>query len=72
MFNSLLFVSLAPVFIIAFYIYNRDKYEKEPLFVPILAFFWIGGFRKMTKLSEASVFKSEVPDDQDNTDIIEV
>lgn len=30
MFNSLLFVSLAPVFIIAFYVYNRDKYEKEP------------------------------------------
>jgi len=30
MFNSLLFISLAPVFIIAFYIYNRDRYEKEP------------------------------------------
>jgi protease PrsW len=31
MFNNLLFISLAPVLIIAFYIYNRDKYEKEPL-----------------------------------------
>ena len=34
MFNSLLFISLAPVLIIAFYIYVRDKYEKEPL--PVL------------------------------------
>ncbi len=34
MFNNLLFVSLAPVLIIAFYIYNRDKYEKEPF--PVL------------------------------------
>ena len=31
MFNNLLFISLAPILIIAFYIYNRDKYEKEPL-----------------------------------------
>jgi len=31
MINNLLFISLAPVFIIAFYIYSRDKYEKEPL-----------------------------------------
>jgi len=30
MINALLFISLAPVFIIAFYIYNRDRYEKEP------------------------------------------
>jgi RsiW-degrading membrane proteinase PrsW (M82 family) len=30
MINNLLFISLAPVFIIAFYIYSRDKYEKEP------------------------------------------
>lgn len=30
MINNLLFISLAPVLIIAFYIYNRDKYEKEP------------------------------------------
>ena len=30
MFNSLLFISLAPVLIIAFYIYNRDRHEKEP------------------------------------------
>ncbi len=28
---GILFVSLAPVFIILFYIYFRDKYEKEPL-----------------------------------------
>jgi RsiW-degrading membrane proteinase PrsW (M82 family) len=28
--NHLLFISLAPVLIIAFYIYRRDKYEKEP------------------------------------------
>jgi protease PrsW len=28
--TSLLFLSLAPVFIILFYIYFRDKYEKEP------------------------------------------
>jgi RsiW-degrading membrane proteinase PrsW (M82 family) len=34
MFNNLLFISLAPVLIIAFYIYSRDKYEKEPL--PVL------------------------------------
>jgi len=31
MFNNLLFISLAPILIIAFYIYSRDKYEKEPL-----------------------------------------
>lgn len=31
MLNNLLFISLAPVLIIAFYIYNRDKYEKEPI-----------------------------------------
>jgi len=31
MFNNLLFISLAPILIIALYIYNRDKYEKEPL-----------------------------------------
>lgn len=30
MINNLLFISLAPVLIIAFYIYNRDKYEREP------------------------------------------
>ena len=32
MFNNLLFISLAPVLIIAFYIYNRDKYEREPFY----------------------------------------
>ncbi len=39
MFKSLLFISLAPVFIIAFYIYNRDRYEKEPVSVLIKALF---------------------------------
>jgi RsiW-degrading membrane proteinase PrsW (M82 family) len=39
MFNSLLFISLAPVFIIAFYIYNRDRYEKEPIPLLIKALF---------------------------------
>jgi len=34
MINKLLFISLAPVLIIALYIYSRDKYEKEPL--PVL------------------------------------
>ncbi len=33
MVNNLLFISLAPIFIIALYIYSRDKYEKEPLSV---------------------------------------
>ncbi len=28
---AILLASLAPVFIILFYIYFRDKYEKEPL-----------------------------------------
>ena len=31
MFKSLLFISIAPVLIIALYIYIRDKYEKEPI-----------------------------------------
>ena len=31
MFKSLLFISVAPVLVIALYIYIRDKYEKEPL-----------------------------------------
>lgn len=39
MFNSLLFISLAPVFVIAFYVYNRDRYEKEPVSVLIKALF---------------------------------
>jgi len=34
----LLFLSLAPVFIIAFYIYFRDKYEKEPIGILIKSF----------------------------------
>jgi len=37
MVNNLLFISLAPVMIIAFYIYSRDKYEKEPLSVLLKA-----------------------------------
>ena len=37
MINNLLFISLAPVFIIAFYIYSRDKYEKEPLLILLKA-----------------------------------
>ena len=37
MFNNLLFISLAPILIIAFYIYNRDKYEKEPLSILLRA-----------------------------------
>jgi RsiW-degrading membrane proteinase PrsW (M82 family) len=37
MFNNLLFISLAPILIIAFYIYSRDKYEKEPLSVLLKA-----------------------------------
>ena len=35
--NNLLFVSLAPVLIIALYVYSRDKYEKEPLAVLLRA-----------------------------------
>jgi len=37
MVNNLLLISLAPILIIALYIYNRDKYEKEPLSVLIKA-----------------------------------
>jgi RsiW-degrading membrane proteinase PrsW (M82 family) len=37
MFNNLLFISLAPILIIAFYIYSRDKYEKEPLSILLKA-----------------------------------
>jgi protease PrsW len=37
MVNNLLFISLAPVLIIAFYIYSRDKYEKEPLSILLKA-----------------------------------
>jgi RsiW-degrading membrane proteinase PrsW (M82 family) len=39
MLNSLLLISLAPVFIIAFYIYSRDKYEKEPISLLLKALF---------------------------------
>ncbi len=37
MINNLLFISLAPVLIIALYVYSRDKYEKEPFSVLIKA-----------------------------------
>lgn len=37
MINNLLFISIAPVCIIALYIYSRDKYEKEPFSVLIKA-----------------------------------
>jgi protease PrsW len=39
MFNDLLFISLAPVLIIGFYIYSRDKYEKEPIQALLKALF---------------------------------
>lgn len=39
MINNLLFISLAPVLVIAFYIHSRDKYEKEPFSVLIKALF---------------------------------
>jgi RsiW-degrading membrane proteinase PrsW (M82 family) len=39
MINSLLFISLAPVLLIGFYIYYRDKYEKEPFSVILKALF---------------------------------
>ncbi len=34
----LVFVALAPIFVILFYIYFRDKYEKEPIQILILTF----------------------------------
>ena len=37
MINNLLFISLAPVLIIAFYVYSRDKYEKEPFSILLKA-----------------------------------
>ena len=37
MVNNLLLISLAPILIIAFYIYSRDKYEKEPLSILLKA-----------------------------------
>jgi RsiW-degrading membrane proteinase PrsW (M82 family) len=39
MINNLLFVSIAPVLIIAFYIYYRDKHEKEPFSILLKALF---------------------------------
>ncbi len=35
--RNLLLVSLAPVFIIAFYVYHRDKWEKEPIGLLIIS-----------------------------------
>ncbi len=37
--NGLIILALAPVFIIAFYIYFRDKYEKEPLSILLITLF---------------------------------
>lgn len=37
MFRNLVFISLAPVLIVALYIYLRDKYEKEPVLRLLLA-----------------------------------
>ncbi len=34
---SLIILALAPVFIIAFYIYFRDKYEREPVYLLLLS-----------------------------------
>jgi len=31
MIKSLLFISIAPIIIVALYVYIRDKYEKEPI-----------------------------------------
>jgi RsiW-degrading membrane proteinase PrsW (M82 family) len=39
MIKSLLFISIAPILIVALYIYLRDKYEKEPLPLLIKALF---------------------------------
>ncbi len=36
---KLILIALAPVFLIAFYIYLRDKYEREPIGQLLLAFF---------------------------------
>ncbi len=38
---AVLLASLAPVFIILFYIYFRDKYEKEPLVLLVKALLWV-------------------------------
>jgi RsiW-degrading membrane proteinase PrsW (M82 family) len=37
MIKSLLFISIAPVIIVALYIYLRDKYEKEPFLTLLMA-----------------------------------
>jgi len=39
MIKSLLFISVAPVIIVAIYIYLRDKYEKEPFLNLLMALF---------------------------------
>jgi RsiW-degrading membrane proteinase PrsW (M82 family) len=39
MIKSLLFISIAPVLIIAMYVYIRDQYEKEPILTLIKALF---------------------------------
>jgi RsiW-degrading membrane proteinase PrsW (M82 family) len=37
MIRSLLFISIAPILIVAIYIYLRDRYEKEPFWVLLIA-----------------------------------
>lgn len=37
MFRNFVFISLAPIFIVALYIYLRDKYEKEPVLKLLIA-----------------------------------
>lgn len=38
--NKLLFLAVAPVFIILFYIYLKDKYEREPFWLALIGLFW--------------------------------
>jgi len=34
-------------------------------FIPVFIYFWINGFKKISKLSDASVFKADISDDSD-------
>lgn len=52
-----LFLALAPVFIIAFYIYFRDKYEKEP-WVILLITLLAGAFISLPVMLTESIFSS--------------
>jgi hypothetical protein len=40
-------------------------------FIPVFIYFWVSGFRKMTRLSEASVFRT-MPDDKNDIDDIQI